>query len=167
MANHESNGSSRSAEPEDAPATPRAGYGNPPLETRFPPGRSGNPGGRPRGAKGHKQIVSEIANEMHSIVEDGKRRSRSTLELVLLQLRNLAAQGNVQAFRAYNDLIAKYSPQETKSGLGYLVVPEQSATPEEWERVVGVKLRAYQRRLAEEAEREGTPCDWPSVGELG
>jgi hypothetical protein len=104
---------------------------------------------------------------MHSIVEDGKRRSRSTLELVLLQLRNLAAQGNVQAFRAYNDLIAKYSPQETKSGLGYLVVPEQSATPEEWERVVGVKLRAYQRRLAEEAEREGTPCDWPSVGELG
>lgn len=156
MANHKSNGSSRSAEPEGAPAAPRAGYGNPPLETRIPPGRSGNPRGRPRGAKGHKQIVRKIANEMHSVVEDGKRRERSALELVLLQLRNLAAQGNVQAFRAYNDLIAKYSPPETERRLGYLVVPEEFATPEEWERVAGVKVRAYQRRLAEEAEREGT-----------
>jgi hypothetical protein len=93
---------------------------------------------------------------MHSVVEDGKRRERSALELVLLQLRNLAAQGNVQAFRAYNDLIAKYSPPETERRLGYLVVPEEFATPEEWERVAGVKVRAYQRRLAEEAEREGT-----------
>jgi hypothetical protein len=155
MANHKSNGSSRSAEPEGAPAAPRAGYGNPPLETRFRPGRSGNPRGRPRGAKGHTQIVRKIANEMHSVDEDGKHRSRSTLELVLLQLRNLAAQGSVQAFRAYNDLIAKYSPQETERRLGYLVVPEACASPEEWERVVGVRLRAYQRRLAEEAEREG------------
>jgi hypothetical protein len=104
---------------------------------------------------------------MHLVAEDGKRRSRSTLELVLLQLRNLAAQGNVQAFRAYSNLLEKYSSRGAKTRGGYLVVPEQFATPEEWERVVGVKLRAYQRRLAEEAEREGTPCDWPSVAELG
>jgi hypothetical protein len=156
MANHKSNGSSRSAEPEGAPATSRAGYRNPPLATRFPPGQSGNRRGRPRGAKGHKQIVRKIANEMHSVVEDGNRRKRSTLELVLLQLRNLAAQGNVQAFRAYHDLFAKYSPQETKRRLGYMVVPEEFTTIEEWERVAGVKVRAYQRRLAEEAEREGT-----------
>jgi hypothetical protein len=103
---------------------------------------------------------------MHSVVEDGKRRSRSTLELILLQLRNLAAQGNVQAFRAYNDLIAKYSPQRTERRIGYMVVPEPFATPEEWERVAGVKLREFQRRLAEEAEHEGT-SDRPSVGELG
>jgi hypothetical protein len=155
MANHKSNGSNRSAEPDDGPEASRVGYRNPPPETRFPPGRSGNPRGRPRGAKGHKQIVAKIANEMHPVVEVGKRRRRSTLELVLLQLRNLAAQGNVQAFRAYNDLIAKYSLQETERRLGYLVVPEPFATPEEWERVAGVKVRAYQHRLAEEAEREG------------
>jgi hypothetical protein len=156
MANRKSNGSSRSAEPEGALAAPRAGYGKPPLETRFPPGQSGNPRGRPRGAEGHKQIVRKIVNEMHSVVEDGKRRERSTLELVLLQLRNLAAQGNIQAFRACNNLLVKYSPREAKTRGGFLIVPEVCATPEEWEREVGVKLRAYQRRLAEEAEREGT-----------
>ena len=81
MANHKGNGSSRSAEPEGAPATSRAGYRNPPLETRFAPGQSGNRRGRPRGAKGHKQIVRKIANEMHSVVEDGNRRKRSTSSL--------------------------------------------------------------------------------------
>ena len=153
MANHKGNGSSRSAEPEGAPATSRAGYRNPPLETRFAPGQSGNRRGRPRGAKGHKQIVRKIANEMHSVVEDGKRRSRSTLELVLLQLRNLAAQGNVQAFRAYNNLLAKYSPQPTKARGGYLIVPEVR-TIEEFEREL-IDLREFQRRLAEEWEPQG------------
>jgi hypothetical protein len=151
MANHKGNASSRSAEPDVAPAANRVGYGNPPPETRFSPGQSGNPRGRPRGAKGHKQIVRKIANEMHWVVEDGKRRRRSTLELVLLQLRNLAAQGNVQAFRACRNLSAKYSPQETETRLGYMVVPEPITTIEEWERVAA-KVEAYQRRLAEEWE---------------
>jgi hypothetical protein len=156
MANHKSDGSSRSAEPEGAPAAPRAGYRNPPLETRFRPGQSGNPRGRPRGAEGRKQIVRKIANEMHAVVEDGKPRSRSTLELVLLQLRNLAAQGNVQAFRACNNLLERYSPQETERRRGYMIVPKAAASPEEWVREWGVKGRDHQRRrLAEERERQG------------
>jgi hypothetical protein len=89
---------------------------------------------------------------MHSVVEDGKRRSRSTLELVLLQLRNLAAQGNVQAFRAYNDLLEKYSPQGAKTRGGYMIVPEVR-TIEEWEREFGNNLSDHQRHLAEESEK--------------
>jgi hypothetical protein len=87
---------------------------------------------------------------MHPVVEDGNRRRRSTLELILLQLRNLAAQGNIQAFGACHNLLAKYAPQETKTQAGYLIVPEQMTTSEEWERVVAVKLEAYQRKLKEQ-----------------
>ena len=112
MANHKNNGSNRSAEPDDGPEASRVGYRNPPPETRFPPGQSGNRRGRPRGAKGHKQIVRKIANEMHSVVEDGNRRKRSTFELVLLQLRNLAVQGNVQAFRSYCEV---FSPRNRET----------------------------------------------------
>ena len=151
MADHERNGSSRSAEPDAAPAANRVGYGEPPPESRFTPGRSGNLRGRPRGAKGHKQIVSKIANELHWVGEDGKRHRRSTLELVLLQLRNLAAQGNVQAFRAYDSLLAKYSPQGTEMRGGYMIVPEVR-TIEEWEREFGSNVSEFQRRLAEDSE---------------
>jgi len=149
MANRRSKESERSAEPDHAPEADRVGYGNPPPETRFQPGRSGNPRGRPRGAKGRKQIVANIANEMHWVVEDGSRRKRSTLELIVLQLRNLAAQGNVAAFRAYHTLLATYSPQGAEARGGYMIVPEV-LTIEEWERLA-VEVQAYQRRLAEEA----------------
>ena len=153
MANRRSKESERSAEPDDAPAANRMGYGNPPHYTRFRPGQSGNPRGRPRGAKGRKQIVAEIANEMHWVVEDGKRRRRTTLELIFLKLRNLAAQGNVAAFRAYHTLLARYSPQGTQARGGYMIVPEV-LTIEEWERKFA-DLADFQRRLAEEAEEDG------------
>ena len=152
MTKRKSEGLDRSAEPDDGPGANGVGYRNPPQHTRFQPGQSGNPRGRPRDAKGWKQIVARIANEMHWVVEEGSRRRRSTLELILLQLRNLMAQGNDQAFRAYHNLFARYSPQETKTHRGYLIVPEQ-LTLEEWQREM-VKVEAYQRRLIEEAERE-------------
>ncbi len=69
-------------------------------------------------------------NEMHAVTEDGRQRQRSTLELMLLALRNLAAAGNVRAFRACMKFLAKYEPQDTHSNLGYLVVPA-AITPEE------------------------------------
>jgi Family of unknown function (DUF5681) len=150
MAKWKSKESDRWAKPDDGPAADGVGYASPPLKARFRPGQSGNPRGRPKDAKGRKQIVAKIAGEMHWIVEDGTRRRRSTLELILLQLRNLAAQGDIQAFRAHHDLLAKYAPQETKSRGGYLVVPEQMTTSEEWVRVVAPRLEAYQRRLREQ-----------------
>ncbi len=69
-------------------------------------------------------------NEMHTVTENGRRRRRSTLELMLLALRNRAAEGNVRAFRAYKKCLAKYEPQDTHSNLGCLVVPA-TLTPEE------------------------------------
>ncbi len=107
------------------------GYGNPPLIRRFKVGQSGNRRGRPRGSKNRKTIVRGIVKEMHTVTEDGQQRSRSTLELMLLALRNRAAEGNVRGFRAYTKYLAKYEPQETGSKLGYLVAPAEM-TPEEW-----------------------------------
>lgn len=68
---------------------------------------------------------------MHAVTEDGRRRRRSTLELMLLALRNRAAEGDVRAFRAFKKFLAKYEPQETHSRSGVLVVPAEM-TQEEW-----------------------------------
>ena len=109
----------------DSPEIPDhpVGYCKPPVKNRFKPRQTGNGRGRPRGSKNRKTIVREIANEMHTVTEDGHRRRRPTLELVLLALRNLMAEGNVRAFRAYNKTLAKYEPQDSHRKYGYLVVP--------------------------------------------
>ncbi len=122
-------GTSSEADSTEVPEN-TVGYGNPPLQRRFKKGLSGNEKGRPRGSKNRKSIVREIANEMHTVMEDGQRRRRSTLELMLLALRNRAAEGNVRAFRAYRKYLAKYEQQETNSKLGYLVVPAPMTTEE-------------------------------------
>jgi hypothetical protein len=134
-----------SATEADEPAAleQQVGYGNPPMVRRFK-GDSGNVKGRPRGSKNHKTIMREVANEMHPVVEDGKRWRRSTAELMLLALRNRAAQGAVRAISAYERYMAKYAPQANRSQLGYLVVP----APMTEEEAIEEAENANQKRLA-------------------
>ena len=49
----------------------QVGYGRPPLHTRFKPGQSGNPKGRPKGAKNEDTILREIMNRPIDIREGG------------------------------------------------------------------------------------------------
>ncbi len=86
------------------------GKGKPPMITRFKSGRSGNPKGRSKGSKSRKAILRAIMNETHTVTEDGRRRRRSTIELMLIALRNLAAEGNVRAFREYTKFMTRYEP---------------------------------------------------------
>jgi hypothetical protein len=124
MSNRENDGS------EQPPAHEEVGYGKPPTRRRFK--KSGNSKGRPKGSKNRKTIVKAVANEMHSLIENGKHRRRSTLDLVLLRLRNMTLEDkNVRAFEELHRLIKAYQPQETNDDVGYLVVPAEM-TQEEW-----------------------------------
>jgi hypothetical protein len=60
------------------------GYGKPPVATRFKPGKSGNPEGRPKGSKNTvpslseeriKKLIIEEAYRTIPIVEKGRRVS--------------------------------------------------------------------------------------------
>lgn len=48
-------------EPLEDPVPYEVGYKKPPVETRFPPGKSGNPGGRKRGASVLHELERELA----------------------------------------------------------------------------------------------------------
>jgi len=116
-------------EPEQTPASDHVGYRKPPTERRFK--QSGNMKGRPKGSKNRKTIVREVALEAHNIVENGRRRRLTTIELVLLCLRNMALKDkNARAFEEFHRLIKAYQPQAANENAGYLVVPAP-ITPEE------------------------------------
>ena len=74
------------------------GYGKPPVETRFKPGQSGNPGGRPKGTQNVLTIFARLLRERLVVTQNnGRRRSITTLEATLTAMMNRAIQGDAKA----------------------------------------------------------------------
>jgi Family of unknown function (DUF5681) len=59
------------------------GYRRPPVHTRFQPGKSGNPSGRPKGGKNLKTLFNKILNEQISLREGATIRQISKAEALL------------------------------------------------------------------------------------
>ncbi len=79
-----------------APADYAIGYGRPPVGVRFQPGQSGNPLGRPRGARDLAGIVAAALDEKIMVNENGRLRSITKLAAAVKQLVNRAAAGETR-----------------------------------------------------------------------
>ena len=73
------------------------GYGKPPRYTRFAKGQSGNPHGRPAGAKNMKTLLNKALNELVIVTEHGGRRKVSKREAIVTQLVNRSANADFKA----------------------------------------------------------------------
>jgi hypothetical protein len=119
------------------------GYGNPPRNTRFKKGVSGNPNGRPKGSLNVATVFTKTLREKIVINEHGQRKTVTKLEAALKQLANKAASGDLRAVRqtvelardseakhnttpaqnpefgefdreVMDDILKRFQPQETK-----------------------------------------------------
>ena len=111
------------------------GYGRPPVATRFKKGQSGNPAGRPRKVKGLRAIAARVLGEVQRLAgqRKGARVRYTSLEMVVMTLKQRAAAGDAKAGSVYTDFVDRYGGQEQPSGqAGFLMVPEK-LTEEEWE----------------------------------
>lgn len=70
------------------------GRGKPPIAGQFKPGRSGNPKGRPKGARNVSTVIDEVLNERIAVTERGRHRTITTLEALVRGLRADALAGN-------------------------------------------------------------------------
>ena len=98
-----------------APASPyRVGYGRPPIHTRFEPGRSGNPRGRPRGSKNKRtgahvrkigdMILDEAYREIE-VVEKGRPRTMTTMEAVTRMIVAGAMKGHTRPQKLFMETV--------------------------------------------------------------
>lgn len=77
------------------------GYARPPVETRFQPGRSGNPKGRPKGRRNLTTELEEIYSAQVTFNEGDKARKISLPAANLLAHGMKGAKGNVQSSKFF------------------------------------------------------------------
>ena len=124
--------------PKPTSAERATGYKSPPRQHSFKKGTSGNPRGRPKGSRGKRKIAENILLERHEVIENGVTKVRTTLELILLSLRQQAFEGDTRAAKSMQVIEEKYGPQEPDKRAGVLVVPGR-VTQEEWDRLFAPK----------------------------
>jgi hypothetical protein len=91
----------------------KVGYGNPPKTHRFKPGRSGNPRGRPKGAKNEATILRDLMRRKIQMRQDGRTRTVTVLEAMLLRFAEDALKGDPKA-AAF--LLNRYAAHESFDG---------------------------------------------------
>lgn len=84
----------------------RIGYGTPPKESRFQPGQSGNPRGRPRGAKNKRPALNEerlkdiILDEAYRTINVREGEANVTLPVAQAVVRSIAVKAAKGEYRA-------------------------------------------------------------------
>ncbi|MEQ1812299.1 MAG: DUF5681 domain-containing protein [Terricaulis sp.] len=86
---------------EDDEHSYKVGYRRPPIGTRFAPGRSGNPKGRPKGSKNWSTVMTEAASRTRTIGVGGKKVRMSGSEAIAEQLVINAIKGDAKSRRDF------------------------------------------------------------------
>lgn len=113
---------------EETEATPTSdyevGYGRPPAHTRFKPGRSGNPKGRPKAAKGLKRLARDVLTTSVPVRTASGEKKMHRIEAVLHKTVELAMKGNPRALAEILKLYSSAVP-ETATADTAAVPPEE------------------------------------------
>jgi hypothetical protein len=113
------------------------GYGKPPRAHQFKPGKSGNPKGRPKGAKSGETILRDLLQQKISLNERGKARRITIHEGIFRRIIEDCLKGNTKsAAFLLNRHHAMTSGESMESGLS-----------EDDEAVLEAYLHKYQNKL--------------------
>jgi hypothetical protein len=119
-------GAPEASSAKDPGESDKVGYGRPPIHTRFKPGHSGNPTGRPKGRRNAKTVVSRVLNQKITVRENGKIRKLTKLEAMLLAATTKAIKGDSRALNAIVALMARTGHlAETGNEISTPVLPEE------------------------------------------
>ena len=91
----------RKATSEPVRGNNEVGYGRPPKEHQFKPGRSGNPQGRPKGTKNETTIFREIATMKVPMRVGGRMRKVPLLKAMWLRVADDALKGSPKAIALF------------------------------------------------------------------
>jgi hypothetical protein len=100
------------AEPLPSERSYEVGYGKPPAKNRFQKGQSGNPKGRPRGAKSLKTLARTLLTEKVTVRTANGSKRVSKMEAMLHKQIEKAFAGDMRANQSLLQLYASSVPDE-------------------------------------------------------
>ncbi len=134
------------------------GYGKPPRQTRFAPGRSGNPAGRPKGPQTLPADLREELQEEVTLREGDLERTFSKQRAILRSLTAKAIEGDAKATAMVLDLVQRL--------IGTGPEPEPDPRSDARERLAA-RIAKVHEGLAAAGPHDGpgqTPSDEPERG---
>ncbi len=103
------------------------GYGKPPKEHQFRPGRSGKIRGRPKSKKSDSTDISDVLNKPIKVTVGGKAREMGPFEAGLRKLAKRAVDKDLRAILKFVKICEEYggiaSPPAVTGG-GVIVAPK-------------------------------------------
>jgi hypothetical protein len=103
------------------------GFGRPPTQTRFKPGQSGNPNGRPVGRPNAKTTIARVINETIPVREGQKTRNMTKLEAMFQAHTMKAVKGDARSagiVLAFAKQMGLLTDTESETGVA---LPEEDA----------------------------------------
>lgn len=97
----------KNGKPQQNPDSYEVGYGKPPKHTRFQPGRSGNPRGRPKSTNNLKTDLIEELDERILVREGEKTRRVSKQRAVLKTIVTRSLKGDARAMNSLLSLMLR------------------------------------------------------------
>jgi len=114
------------------PSDYKVGYRKPPRHRQFKKGQTGNPKGRPKGAKNIKTELAEELQEKIVVREDGKRMVVSRRRAIIKTLVAKALKGDIRAAKELVNLDYKYLPPDESQPEERVLAPEDKAILEDF-----------------------------------
>ena len=118
------------------------GYGRPPTAHRFKKGQSGNPKGRPAGARNLKSIVAAEQKQKVVVTEGGRSRTLTKQEAIIKTLHAKALRGDLKAIMMCVSLNERFLLGDDNGA-------PQAPQPDEDEMILNHFLQRQQQRPTE------------------
>jgi len=150
-----------------APATDEsdAGYKHPPVKSRFPKGKSGNPFGRKKGQRNMATVLKEVLQQTVTVKQGDKSERLTKGEALIKVIMNKANNGDRRAIGAVSIFAEKIERiedknSETSQAGGVMLVPGVAASLEEWKAAAAKKVRDQEERDRVRKEEARTFRKW-------
>lgn len=93
------------------------GYRRPPKATQFKKGESGNPKGRPKGARGLEKVVLDELKTKITVNENGRSKKLKKVEAIAKQMVNKALTGDHKAITQVLTVSQRHEDREAAKGV--------------------------------------------------